>query len=139
MLHSAHKFILQKEPLGTAHVLYCARKEIGTRHVAIIFPDDIVLSKDALNHDMDATGFGYEPGIIPRMDNSIFVADEKLLNLAKEVNEEGEEQDPRAELVERLLEYKMYKYMSYELKDMQMDGDKFLYKQEVQLYLLLDH
>ena len=49
---------------------------------------DIVLSKDALNHDMDATGFGYEPGIIPRMDNSIFVADEKLLNLAKEVNEE---------------------------------------------------
>ena len=29
---------------------------------------DIVLSKDALNHDMDATGFGYEPGIIPRME-----------------------------------------------------------------------
>lgn len=49
---------------------------------------DIVLSKDALNHDMDATGFGYEPGIIPRMENSIFVADEKLLALAKEVNEE---------------------------------------------------
>lgn len=49
---------------------------------------DIVLSKDALHHDMDAVGFGYEPGIIPRMENSIFVADEKLLNLAKEVNEE---------------------------------------------------
>ena len=37
--------------------------------------------------------------------------------LPKEVNEEGEEEDPRAELVEKLLEYKMYKYMSYELKD----------------------
>ena len=37
--------------------------------------------------------------------------------LPKEVNEAGEEEDPRAELVEKLLEYKMYKFMSYELKD----------------------
>ena len=37
--------------------------------------------------------------------------------LPKEVNEEGEEEDPRAELVQKLLEYKMYKYMSYELRD----------------------
>ena len=37
--------------------------------------------------------------------------------LPKEVNEEGEEEDPRAELVQQLLEYKMYKYMSYELRD----------------------
>ena len=36
--------------------------------------------------------------------------------LPKEVNEEGEEEDPREELVQKLLEYKMYKYMSYELK-----------------------
>ena len=49
---------------------------------------DIVLSKDALQHDMDATGFGYEPGVIPRMETSIFMADEKLLNLTKQVNEE---------------------------------------------------
>lgn len=48
--------------------------------------------------------------------------------LPKEVNEEGEEQDPRAELVEKLLEYKMYKYMSYELKDMYMDADKSMFK-----------
>ena len=37
--------------------------------------------------------------------------------LPKEINEEGEEEDPRAELVQKLLEYKMYKFMSYELKD----------------------
>lgn len=37
--------------------------------------------------------------------------------LPKEVNEEGEEEDPREELVQKLLEYKMYKYMSYELRD----------------------
>lgn len=48
---------------------------------------DIVLSTDALQHDMDATGFGYEPGVIPRMKDSVFVADEKLCSLAKEVNE----------------------------------------------------
>ncbi len=37
--------------------------------------------------------------------------------LPKEVNEEGEEEDPRQELVEQLLQYKMYKYISYELRD----------------------
>ena len=36
--------------------------------------------------------------------------------LPKEINEEGEEEDPRQELVEQLLEYKLYKYMSYELQ-----------------------
>lgn len=41
--------------------------------------------------------------------------------LPREVNEEGEEEDPREELVQKLLEYKMYKYMSYELKD-KLDG-----------------
>ncbi len=48
--------------------------------------------------------------------------------LPKEVDEDGQEQDPRAELVEKLLEYKMYKYMSYELKDMYMDADKTMFK-----------
>ena len=45
---------------------------------------DIVLSTDALQHDMDATGFGYEPGVIPRMETSIFTADKKLRSIAKQ-------------------------------------------------------
>ena len=49
--------------------------------------------------------------------------------LPKEVNEEGEEEDPRAELVEQLLQYKMYKYMSYELKDRQVEGERLLYRE----------
>lgn len=49
--------------------------------------------------------------------------------LPKEVNEEGEEEDPRAELVEQLLQYKMYKYMSYELKDRQVDGERIMYRE----------
>ena len=50
--------------------------------------------------------------------------------LPKEVNEEGEEEDPRQELVEQLLQYKMYKYMSYELRDRQVDAEKIYYKEE---------
>lgn len=49
--------------------------------------------------------------------------------LPKEVNEDGEEQDPRDELVQKLLEYKMYKYMSFELKDREMDAGKNYYKE----------
>ena len=49
---------------------------------------DIVLSSDSLQHDMDATGFGYKPGIIPRMEQSVFVADAQLIELAKQVNEQ---------------------------------------------------
>lgn len=49
--------------------------------------------------------------------------------LPKEVNEEGQEEDPRAELVAKLLEYKMYKYMSFELRDRQVDAGKTLFKQ----------
>lgn len=45
---------------------------------------DIVLSEDALQHDMDATGFGYAPGQIPRVDTLSFKADEKLICLAKD-------------------------------------------------------
>ncbi|MBR3241430.1 MAG: segregation/condensation protein A [Parasporobacterium sp.] len=41
---------------------------------------------------------------------------------------EEDEEDPRAELVEQLLEYKMYKYMSYELKDKAITASKALYK-----------
>ena len=59
--------------------------------------------------------------------------------LPKEVTEEGEEEDPRQELVEQLLQYKMYKYMANELKDRQLDADYVLYKKptipaEVQEY-----
>lgn len=48
--------------------------------------------------------------------------------LPREVDEEGEEEDPRAELVQQLLEYKVYKYMSYELKDLQVDAEKNFYR-----------
>lgn len=45
---------------------------------------DIVLSTDALQHDVDAVAFGYPPGQIPRMDTLSFAADDKLADIAKE-------------------------------------------------------
>lgn len=45
-----------------------------------------------------------------------------------EDSEEDEEEDPRAELVKQLLEYKMYKYMSYELRDRQVDANNIMFK-----------
>ena len=44
---------------------------------------DIVLSTDAVQHDMDCIGFGYAAGVIPRMKESFFQADEKLVDLAE--------------------------------------------------------
>ena len=43
---------------------------------------DIVLPA-TLQHDMDATGFGYAVGQIPRVDTLAFAADEALIELAK--------------------------------------------------------
>ncbi len=48
--------------------------------------------------------------------------------LPKEVTEDGEEEDPRQELVEQLLQYKMYKYISYRLREKETDSDMVLYK-----------
>ena len=49
--------------------------------------------------------------------------------LPKEVNDEGEEEDPREELVRQLLEYKMYKFMASELKERQVDAALSFYKE----------
>lgn len=45
---------------------------------------DIVLSEDALQHDMDAVAFGYDIGIIPQMEESIFKADRELISIAEQ-------------------------------------------------------
>ena len=51
--------------------------------------------------------------------------------LPQEPSEEEDEEaaDPRAELVQQLLEYKMYKTMAYELRDRQIDADHIFYKE----------
>ncbi|MBC2851453.1 5'-methylthioadenosine/adenosylhomocysteine nucleosidase [Cetobacterium sp. 8H] len=46
---------------------------------------DIVVSTDLVEHDFDATAFGYDYGVIPRMEVSKFQADKDLVELAKNV------------------------------------------------------
>ena len=60
----------------------------------------------------------------------LYMASELLLIKSKMLlpRHEEEEEDPRAELVQQLLEYKMYKCMAYELKDRQMDAGRVMYK-----------
>lgn len=44
---------------------------------------DILISTDALHHDVDATIFGYQPGEVPQLGRREFPADERLVTLAK--------------------------------------------------------
>ena len=49
---------------------------------------DILVSRDAMHHDMDVSALGYEPGIVPQMDTSVFKADEGLVESALEICKE---------------------------------------------------
>lgn len=48
---------------------------------------DIVISSDAIQHDVDVTGRGFEPGVIPMMEKSVFKADPELIDMAREACE----------------------------------------------------
>ena len=50
----------------------CADLDIG----------DLVVSRDAMYHDVDAVHFGYPMGKVPGMDTTEFPADETMMNLA---------------------------------------------------------
>lgn len=60
----------------------------------------------------------------------IRIKSEMLLPKINEADE-AEEEDPRMELANRLMEYKMYKYASYELKDMSITAGKRIYRKEM--------
>ena len=50
---------------------------------------DMVISTDAVHHDMDATVFGDPVGQVPRMDTLAFPADQVLVEKAKAANEKA--------------------------------------------------
>ena len=66
------------------HVTHIINTGIAGSLNAVIDIGDIVLSTDALYHDVDATGFGYPLGVIPQMEQSVFRGDERLISLARE-------------------------------------------------------
>ncbi len=88
--------VVVRSGIGKVNAAVCAQILADTFHVDAIINTgiagslkneinigDIVLSTDAIQHDMDAQGFGYAPGVIPQMEVSDFQADEKLIELAK--------------------------------------------------------
>ena len=50
---------------------------------------DMVISADAVHHDMDATEFGYPVGQVPRMEVMSFPADEELVKKAVQASEKA--------------------------------------------------
>lgn len=92
-----HPVVIVRSGIGKVNGAVCAQILCGRFGVSAIVNTgiagslrasidigDVVLSTDAVHHDMDATNFGYAPGQIPRMDTLAFRADEGLLRLAKE-------------------------------------------------------
>ena len=51
---------------------------------------DIVISTEALEHDMDVTPLGYEKSVIPDMETSVFKADKRLMEIAKKSAKEAD-------------------------------------------------
>ena len=88
--------VVVRSGIGKVNAAVCAQILVDTFHADAIINTgiagslkneinigDIVLSTDAIQHDMDAQGFGSAPGVIPQMEVSDFQADEKLIELAK--------------------------------------------------------
>lgn len=89
--------VLVRCGIGKVNAAICTQALIDTFHIQYIINTgvaggiyekldigDIVISSDGVQHDFDTTAFGDPIGIIPRMDESFFKADDQLIQLAKE-------------------------------------------------------
>lgn len=87
--------VIVKSGAGKVNAAVCAQIVIGRFNPTVVIftgvagaldPSleigDIIISKDSLHHDMDATKLGFKLGQIPFSDFYLFDADEKLLELA---------------------------------------------------------
>ena len=98
---NGHEVVLVRSGIGKVNAGLCAQILVDVFNVnrlintgiagslkAEIDIGDIVISSDAVQHDMDARAFGYARGEIPRMDTLSFPADEELIAQAKAACEE---------------------------------------------------
>lgn len=98
---SGREVVIVRSGIGKVNAAICAQILVDRYQVSVIINTgiagslnadinigDIVLSEDALQHDMDAVSFGYDLAVIPRMETSVFKGDENLIKLAKTVCEE---------------------------------------------------
>lgn len=73
----AQRLIMQ---FGVTHVINTGIAGAAAHGLGVL---DFVASTDAVYHDIDATGFGYKPTVIPQMACSVFPADSALQQAAE--------------------------------------------------------
>ena len=99
---SGREVVVVRSGIGKVNAAICTQILVDQFHVDVIINTgiagsldaeidigDIVISTDAVEHDMDASIFGDPIGQIPQMDTFSVPADESLVKLAKEVNEKA--------------------------------------------------
>ena len=74
--------VVVRSGIGEVNAAICTQILIDQYNVRRIDIGDIVLSRDAMQHDMDATGFGYKVGQIPQMEESVFKGDRNMIYMA---------------------------------------------------------
>jgi adenosylhomocysteine nucleosidase len=90
-----HQTVICKSGVGKVNAAVCTQiliddfkvdQVLFTGVAGALHPDlnigDIVISTDAMQHDMDVTALGFDKGMIPFEEKSIFKADPVLLELA---------------------------------------------------------
>ena len=90
------KVVVVKSGIGKVNAAICTQILIDKFNVARIINTgiggsldakidigDMVLSSDAMQHDIDVGAFGHDYGKIPRMETSIFIADSEMLRKAE--------------------------------------------------------
>lgn len=99
--YAGKNIVLVRSGIGKVNAAVCAQAMIdhyGVDYVLMLGVagalieelrvGDILLSVDAVQHDMDTSALGDPVGIIPRMAESYFKADEELLRIAQEAGAE---------------------------------------------------
>ena len=77
--YEGNNVVLVKSGIGKVNAAVCTQAMID--HFGV---DYIINTVDAVQHDMDTSAFGDPIGVIPRMAESYFKADEALVELAQE-------------------------------------------------------
>ncbi len=96
------EIVAVKSGIGKVNAALCTQKLISDFHVDGVINTGIaggvtpglkvldqVVSSDAVQHDVDASAFGYNPGVIPQLATSVFIADSRLREAAAAVHAEG--------------------------------------------------
>ena len=93
-----HDAVVVQSGVGKVNAAVCAQLLAGHFRAACVINTgiagslmnkleigDIVISTDAVQHDVDATVWGYAPGEVPGMGTAFYDADEDLIRLAETV------------------------------------------------------